>query len=74
MLRTPVGSPIARWPGRCINVRRCGGLPMLLLLLKDLVELLVKRREFLADSGFLHRSVESDVHSDFYLHVHNQHT
>ena len=47
---------------------------MLLLLLKDLVELFVQRRAFLADSGFLHGSVESDVHSDVYLHVHNQHT
>ena len=47
--------PYADWPGRSINVRRCGGLPMVLLQLKDPLELFVKSREFLAGSGFLSR-------------------
>ena len=53
----------AGWPGRCINVRRCGGLSIVLQL-KDPLELFVKSREFL--SFFLPRrdmtsAVESDV-------------
>ena len=47
------------WPGRHIymniNVRRYGGLSMVLLQLKDPLELFVKRREFLPGSGFLSR-------------------
>ena len=33
---------VAGWPGRFINVRGCGGMPMLLLKLRDTLELLVK--------------------------------
>ena len=47
--------PQAGWPGRYINVRRCGGLSMVLLQLKDPLQLFVKRREFLPGSGFLSR-------------------
>ena len=47
--------PQAGLPGRYINVRRCGGLPMVLLQLKDPLELFVKSREFLPGSGFLSR-------------------
>ena len=43
------------WPGRYKNVRRCGGLPMVFLLLKDPLELLVKSREFLSGYGFRSR-------------------
>ena len=43
------------WHGHYISVRRCGGLPMVLLQLKELLELFVKRREFLSGSGFLSR-------------------
>ena len=39
--------PQAGWPGRYINVRRCGGLPMVLLQQKYPLELFVKSREFL---------------------------
>ena len=42
--------PQACWPGRFIKVRRCGGLPMVLLQLKDPLELFVKSREFLPGS------------------------
>ena len=45
--------PQAGWPGRYINVRRCGGLSMVRLQLKDPLELFVKSREFLPGSGFL---------------------
>ena len=45
----------AGWPGRYINVRRCGGLSMVLLQLKDPLALFVKSREFLLGSGFLSR-------------------
>ena len=45
----------AGWPGRYINVRRCGRLPMVLLQQKDPLELFVKSREFLPGSGFLSR-------------------
>ena len=45
----------AGWPGRFINVRRCWGLSVVLLQLKDPLELIVKSREFLPDSGFLSR-------------------
>ena len=39
--------------GRYINVWHCGGLSMVLLQLKDPLELLIKRREFLRGSLFL---------------------
>ena len=39
--------PQAGWPGRYINVPRCGGLSMVFLQLKDPLELFVKSREFL---------------------------
>ena len=45
----------AGWPGRYINVWRCGGLSMVLLQQKDPLELFVKSREFLPGSGFLSR-------------------
>ena len=37
----------------CINVRHCGGLFMVLLQLKDPLEIFLKRIEFLPGSGFL---------------------
>ena len=40
MFESPL-DPQADWPGRYINVR-CGGLSMVLLQLKDPLELLVK--------------------------------
>ena len=56
----------AGWPGRYINVWHCGGLSMVLLQLKDPLELFIKRKEFLPGSRFLSRrdmtqAVESDV-------------
>ena len=45
--------PNAGQPGCYINVGRCGGLSMVLLQLKDPLELFVKSREFLPGSGFL---------------------
>ena len=36
-----------------INVQCCGGLSVMLLQLKDPLELFVKKREFLPGSGFL---------------------
>ena len=42
--------------GCIINVRHGGGLLMVLLLLKDPLELFMKRREFLPGSGFLSHS------------------
>ena len=45
----------AGWPGRSINEWRCGGLSMVLLQLKDLLELFAKSRDFLPGSGFLSR-------------------
>ena len=44
----------------------CGGLSMVLLQLKDPLELFVKRREFLPGSGFL-SAVESDVKPHSFL-------
>ena len=60
------------WPGHSINVRHCGGLSMVLLQLKDPLELFVKSREFLPGSGFLSRrdmtlAVESDVKPNSFL-------
>ena len=43
------------WPGLYINVRCCGELPMILLQLKDPLELFVKIREFFPGSRFLSR-------------------
>ena len=37
----------AGWPSRYINVWHCGGVSMVLLQLKDPLELFVKRKEFL---------------------------
>ena len=64
--------PQAGWPGRYIDVRRFGGLPMVLLQQKDPLELFVKRREFLPGSGFLSRrdmiyAVKSDVKPNSFL-------
>ena len=61
-----LNNEIQAWPGRIINVRRCGELYMVFLELKDPLELFVDRREFLPSSGFLSRrdmtfAVESDV-------------
>ena len=65
-VRVSAGSQLAGWSGRYINVRRYGGLSMVVLQLKDALELIVKRREFLLGSVFLSRrhmnlAVESDV-------------
>ena len=54
MFESPLDAQ-AGCPGHCINVRRCGGLAMVLLLLKDPLELFVKSRECPPDSGFLFR-------------------
>ena len=40
------------WPGRFIHVRRCGGLSMVRLQLKDPLEVFVKATEFLFYCGF----------------------
>ena len=42
----------AGWPGRYIHVQGFGELSMVLLQLKDPLELFVKRMEFLPVSGF----------------------
>ena len=57
MVRDSTGFPLMGWPGcyMYINVRHCGGLSMVLLPLKALLELFVKRMEFLPASGFLTR-------------------
>ena len=56
--------PQAGWPGRNINMQHFGRLSMVLLL-KDPVELFVRRREFFPDSGFLSlRDVTSAFKSD----------
>ena len=64
--------PQAGWPGCYINVLHCGGLSVVLLQLKDPLELFVKRREFLPSSGFLSyrdttKAVESDVKKHSFL-------
>ena len=43
----------AGWHGRYINVQRSRGLNILLLQLKDPLELFVKEREFVPGSVFL---------------------
>ena len=55
MCRNTRLDPQAGWPGRYINVRRCGGLSMVLPQLKDPLKLFVKSREFLPGYGFLSR-------------------
>ena len=65
--------PQAGWPDRYINVWRCRGLSMVLMQLKEPLELFVKSREFPPGSGFLSRrdmtwAVESDVKPNSYLH------
>ena len=61
--------PLAGWPGRYINLRCCRGLSMVLLQLKDALELFVKRREFLPSSGFLsHKDMTKAVKSDVKTH------
>ena len=52
-VRVYAGSLYAGWLGHYINVQRCEGLSMVLLQLKDPVELFLKRYEFLPSSGFL---------------------
>ena len=47
----------AGWPGHYIKVRRCGGLSMVPLQLKDTLESFMKRRGFLLGSGLLSRFV-----------------
>ena len=39
-------------PGRFIKVWHCGGLSVVLLQLKDPLQLIMKRKEFLPGSGF----------------------
>ena len=57
----------AGWPGRYIDARRCGGLSMVFLPLKDPLELFVKtERNFFPVPGFLlvvimTFAIESDV-------------
>ena len=50
---------VAGWPGRYINVLRCGRLFMVLLQLKEHLKLFVKRTEFLS-----RRDITKDVDSD----------
>ena len=52
-VRVSAGSPQPGWPGRYINVRHCGVLSMVLLQLKDPLELFAKRKEFLPGYGVL---------------------
>ena len=71
-VRVSAGSPSGLASGRYINVRRCGGLSMVLLQLKDPLELFVKSIEFPPGSGFLSRrdmtwAVESDVKPHSFL-------
>ena len=63
---------IEGWPGRYIIVRRCVALSIVLLQLKDPLELFVKRRGFLSGSGFLSRrdmtlAVERDIKPQTFL-------
>ena len=51
MFKFSTGSPLSD----CINVRRYDRLSMVLLQLKDPLELLVKKREFIPGSWFLSR-------------------
>ena len=46
-------SSLVGWPVRKINVQQCGGLSVVLLQLKDLLEVFVKKREFITSSKFL---------------------
>ena len=54
MFESPL-DPQAGWFGCYIDVRRCGGLSMVLLQLKDPLELFVKSRKYLPGCGFLSR-------------------
>ena len=54
-VRFSAGSLLAGLPGCYVNVRRTGGLTLVLQQLKDHLELFLKRREFLLGSGFLYR-------------------
>ena len=65
-------SPQAGWHGRYINMQHCEGLSMVLLQLKDSLELFMKRREFLPGSVFLSicdmtKAVEINVKSHSFL-------
>ena len=71
-VRVIAGSPYACQPGRYINVRRCGGLSMVLIQLKDPLELFVQKMEFLPGSWFPSRrdmteAVEIDVKTYSFL-------
>ena len=46
-------SPLAGWYGHTINVWDCGGMSMVVLQLKDLLQLFVKREELFSFSRFL---------------------
>ena len=64
--------PQAGWPGRYINVQRCKGLSMVLLQLKDLLEVFIKKREFLPSSRFLScRNMTQKKHSflPYFTHI-----
>ena len=50
-------APQAGLPGHFINVLHCGGLCMVPLQLKDPLELLIKRSEFVRGSLFLSHCV-----------------
>ena len=50
-----LGPQKAGWPGHFINVWCSGKQSMVLLQLKDPLELIVKRRELLPGSGFQSR-------------------
>ena len=50
--RVSTESPLAVWPGRCINVRRCEGLYIVHMQLQDPLEPFLKGRKFLPGSVF----------------------
>ena len=73
-VRVSAGSPQAGWPGHYINVRRCGGLSLALLQLKDPLQLFVESREILSGYQFLSRPLGglprcADTDKMFYLWV-----
>ena len=51
-VRVSDGSPLVGWLGRYINVRRCGGLSIVLVKLNDPLELFMWRDGFLPVPGF----------------------
>ena len=69
----PCWIPVSGWPGRYINVRNCGELYMVLMQMKDPLEVFVNRREFLPSSRFFISSqydleaVESNVKKHYFL-------